>query len=219
MTIQFFGHPFSSYCWKVLIALYENDTPFDWRPLGPDQPDNNAELARHWPIGKFPVIIDGETVVGESSAIIEYLHAFRPGPVALIPTDPVQAVRARMMDRLFDNRVMNMMQVSVANALRPEGQADAYGETQSRQALHDIYRWLDGALPEGDWALGDAFTMADCAAAPSLFYADWVEQIPESLARLRGYRARLLSRPSVARCVDEARSYRHFFPLGAPDRD
>lgn len=219
MTIRFFGHPFSSYCWKVLMALYENDTPFDWRPLGPDQPDNGAEFARLWPLGKFPVIVDGDAVVGESSAIIDYLHAFHPGPVALIPADPAQAVRARMMDRLFDNRVMNMMQVSVANALRPEGEADAYGEAQSRQALHEVYRWLDGALPEGDWAVGDAFTVADCAAAPALFYADWVERIPEPLSRLRDYRARLLARPSVARCVDEARPYRSYFPLGAPDRD
>lgn len=219
MTIQFFGHPFSSYCWKVLIALHENDTPFDWRQLGPDQPDNQAEFARLWPLGKFPVIVDGDAVIGESSAIIDYLHAFHPGPVALIPAEPAQEVQARMMDRLFDNRVMNVMQVSVANALRPEGQADMHGEAQSRLALHDVYRWLDSTLPDGDWALGDIFTIADCAAAPALFYADWVERIPEALTRLTAYRARLLARPSVVRVVDAARPYRSYFPLGAPDRD
>ncbi|OYY69114.1 glutathione S-transferase family protein [Sphingomonas sp. 28-63-12] len=219
MTIQFFGHPFSSYCWKVLIALHENATAFDWRPLGPDQPGNNAEFARLWPLGKFPLIVDGDAVVGESSAIIEYLHAFHPGPAKLIPDDPRQAVQARMLDRVFDNFVINAMNVSVANKLRPEGQADAYGVAQSREALHAAYRWLEIALPAGDWAIGAPFTIADCAAAPSLFYADWVEQIPEALTRLRAYRARLLARPSVARVVDAARPYRPYFPLGAPDRD
>lgn len=215
--MRFFGHPFSSYCWKVLIALEENAIPFDWAMV--EQPENSAELSRLWPMGKFPVIEDGNAVIGESSAIIEYLDAFHPGRVQLIPSDRRAAVQARMMDRVFDNYVMNMMNVSVANALRPEGQADAYGVAQSRDALHAAYRWLDSALPDAEWAIGDQFTIADCAAAPALFYADWVEQIPKPLTRLRGYRARLLARPSVVRVVDAARPYRGYFPLGAPERD
>lgn len=215
--IKFFGHPFSSYCWKVLIALDESETPVDWAMV--EEPDHSAELARLWPLGKFPVIADGDTVIGESSAIIEYLHTFHPGPIRLIPDDARAAVQARMMDRVFDNYVMNTMQVSVANKLRPAGEADAFGEARSREALHAAYRWIDGLLPDAEWAVGDGFTIADCAAAPALFYADWVERIPDDLARLRDYRARLLARPSVVRVVDAARPYRHYFPLGAPDRD
>lgn len=215
--MRFFGHPFSSYCWKVLIALEENATPFDWAMV--EEPGNNAELALLWPMGKFPVIVDGDTVIGESSAIIEYLHAFHPGPVRLIPDDPRAAVQARMMDRIFDNYVMNQMQVSVADKLRPEGQGDAFGVARSREALHAAYRWLNQLLPDTEWAVGDAFTIADCAAAPALFYADWVEPIAQALTRLRAYRARLLARPSVVRVVDAARPYRHYVPLGAPDRD
>ena len=217
--IQFFGHPFSSYCWKVLIALDETATPFEWRMLDGDHPDNLAEFARLWPLGKFPLIVDDDAVVGESSAIIEYLDAFHPGLAPLIPTDPRQAVYARMMDRVFDNFVMNAMQVPVADKLRPDGQGDAYGVARARAALHASYRWLDTALPDADWAVGDVFTIADCAAAPALFYADWVEGIPPDCARLSSYRARLLARPSVARVVDAARPFRAFFPLGAPDRD
>ena len=219
MTIQVFGHPFSSYCWKVLIALRENATPFEWRMLGPDQPENAAELARLWPLAKFPLIVDGDAVVGESSAIIEYLEAFHPGPVRLIPADPAQAVQARMLDRVFDHHVMDKMQVPVADCLRPAGQGDPYGVSRAREALLVAYRWLDQALPADAWALGDAFTIADCAAAPALFYADWVEPIPDAFARLRSYRARLLARPAVAHVVDAARPFRPLFPLGAPDRD
>lgn len=219
MVIRFFGHPFSSYCWKVLIALAENATPFEFVSLDPSNPAGMEELSRLWPMGKFPLIEEDGDVIGESSAIIEHLHLHHPGPVRLIPDDPRDAVRARMMDRVFDNYVMNMMQISVANKLRPEGEADAYGIAASRDALNRAYRWLNDALPDADWAIGDAFTIADCAAAPALFYADWVERIPEPLTRLRAYRARLLARPSVARVVDEARPYRAYFPLGAPDRD
>ena len=123
MSLQLFGHPFSSYTMKALIALYENETPFDFRILGPDHPDNGAELARRWPIGKFPLLVDGETTVFETSAIIEYLAAFHPGPVSLIPADAKAAVPVRMLDRVFDSHVMTPMQVIVGDALRPEARA------------------------------------------------------------------------------------------------
>lgn len=219
MNLQLFGHPFSSYTMKALIALYENDTPFDFRILGPDYPENGAELARRWPIGKFPLLVDGETTVFETSAVVEYLAACHPGPVALIPADARQAVPVRMLDRVFDSHVMTPVQTIVGDSLRPEESRDPYGVSKARSALDTIYDWLDRTLAGRRWAAGDAFTLADAAAAPALFYADWVQPIGEGRATLKAYRANLLARPSFARCVEEARPYRSFFPLGAPDRD
>jgi glutathione S-transferase len=219
VTLQLFGHPFSSYTMKALIALYENETPFDFRILGPDQPENGAELARRWPVARFPMLVDGETTVVETSAIIEHLTAFYPGPMPLIPADAKQAVPIRMLDRVFDSHVMGPVQTIVFDARRPEEVRDPYGVAQARTALDTIYGWLDLALAGRRWAAGDAFTLADAAAAPALFYADWVQPIGEDRVTLRAYRARLLARSSFARCVDDARPFRPFFPLGAPDRD
>ena len=219
MSLQLFGHPFSSYTMKALIALYENATPFDFRILDPDHPENAAELSRRWPIARFPLLVDGATTVFETSAIIEHLTAFHAGPVPLIPADAKAAVPVRMLDRVFDSHVMGPMQAIVSDARRPEDARDPYGVAQARTALDTIYAWLDFALAGRQWAAGDAFTLADAAAAPALFYADWAHPIGEELSTLKGYRARLLARPSFARCIDEARPYRPFFPLGAPDRD
>jgi glutathione S-transferase len=219
MTLELFGHPFSSYTWKALIPLYENGTPFTFRNVDPGEPANLAELARRWPLAKFPLLVDGDRQVFESSAIIDYLDAFHAGAARMIPADPWQAVRVRQLDRVFDNYVMTVVQIMVDNALRPEEQRDPWGVERAHERLDTIYAWLDGELTGRAWAAGDAFTLADCAAAPSLFYADWVHPIAERHAALRAYRAQLLGRPSVARCVEEARPYRHYFPLGAPDRD
>lgn len=219
MTLQLFGHPFSSYTMKALVALYENQTLFEFRMLGPDHPDNGAELARRWPIAKFPLLVDGDTSVFETTAIIEHLVAFHPGPVPLIPADAKAAVPVRMLDRVFDNHVMTPMQAIVSDALRPGSDRDATAVVKARGALDTIYVWLDQVLAGRPWAVGEAFTLADAAAAPALFYADWVQPIGARHATLRAYRARLLGRPSFARCVEEARPYRSFFPLGAPDRD
>ena len=219
MTLQLFGHPFSSYTWKALIALYENDTPFDFRMIGPDQPDNAAELARRWALRKFPLLTDGDTAIFEATAIIEHLAAFHPGAVALIPADPAAAVAVRQLDRVFDNYVMGPAQTVVSDAMRPQESRDTLGVDRARTGLERIYAWLDHELAGRTWAAGEEFTLADCAAAPSLFYADWTHPIDDGLATLKAYRARLLARPSVARCVEEARPYRAYFPLGAPDRD
>jgi glutathione S-transferase len=219
MVIQLFGHPFSSYTWKALIALYENDIAFDFRMVDPAHPDNGAELARRSAMGKFPLLVDGDSAVFEATAIIEYLEAVHPGPVTLIPLDPRRAVEVRMMDRVFDNYVMTAMGVMVGDAMRPEEHRDGYGVTRARAGLDRIYSWLDRALEGRDWACGADFTLADCAAAPALFYADWAHPIPDEHATLRDYRARLIARPSIARCIDAARPYRTYFPLGAPDRD
>ena len=217
MTLQLFAHPFSSYCWKVLIALYENDTPFEYRHIEHD--GVFAELAGLWPIGKFPVLRDGDKTVVETSAIIEHLQIHHPGPVELIPADPDLGVEVRMLDRIFDNYVMNAMQPLVNNAIRPEEKRDPYVAEGVHAALDKSYAWLDAHMAAREWAAADRFSLADCAAAPSLFYADWAYPIPDAFGHLKAYRARLLARPSVVRAVDEARPYRAYFPLGAPDRD
>lgn len=211
------AHPFSSYSWKVLIALYENETPFELRLL--EDEASWTELEQLWPIRLMPVLIDGERMLAESSIIIEYLAMMHSGPVELIPSDPHIALRTRFLDRFFDNYVMGPMQKIVGDHLRPEAGRDAYGVSDARAKLGRAYRWIDVNVPMDGWAVGEEFTLADCAAAPSLFYADWVEPIPEECQNARAYRARLLARPSVARAVDEARPYRGYFPPGAPDRD
>jgi glutathione S-transferase len=161
---------------------------------------------------------DGRTVL-EATAIIEHLAARHPGPIALIPADPDLAVEARMMDRVFDNYVMTPQGKFVWDVLRPEADRDPYGVNEARTMLETIYAWLDERMAARTWAVGETFTLADCAAAPSLFYADWTHEIPAQFTNLKAYRARLLARPSVARAVDGGRPYRHYFPLGAPDRD
>lgn len=218
MTLRFFGHPFSSYTQKVLIALWADGTPFEYRMLDPDHPDNMEELKRHSPFGQFPLLIDDGEALFESTPIIEHLQAHHPGTNRWIP-DGAPGRRARFLDRFFDLHVMGNMQVPVIDRLRPEGAHDPFGVAKARAHLHLAYDWLETHLGDGPWAIGEPFTLADCAAAPSLFYADWVEEIGPARPRLAAYRARLLAHPVVARAVDEGRPYRAFFPLGAPDRD
>lgn len=214
MSLQLFGHPFSSYTWKALIPLYETHTPFDFRMIGPDEPDNIAALASAWPIAKFPVLLDDGEAIIEASIIVEHVAP------EMIPRDPVAAREVRMLDRIFDNHVMGNMQVRVAEHLpHLTPVPDQARIDRAMAALDVVYGWLDARLAGRIWAAGETFTLADCAAAPSLFYADWVRPIPDALANLKAYRTRLLARPSVVRCVDDARPYRHLFPLGAPDRD
>jgi glutathione S-transferase len=219
MKPQLFAHPFSSYCQKVLVAIYENGTAFDYRMLSPEEAGTVEEWQSIWPIKRFPVLKDGENAVMEATIIIEYLMLNYPGSVRLIPSDPQAALRTRMMDRFFDNYVMTPMQKVVFNQIRPEADRDPYGVTEAKAMLDDAYGWLDGVVAKTEWAAGDQFSLADCAACPSLFYADWVHPIAETFPNVRAYRARLLARPSFARAVDEGRPYRSFFPLGAPDRD
>ena len=219
MTLKFYGHPFSSYCQKALIALYENGIPFEWKMLSSDHPENGAELGALWPIGKFPLLVDCNRTVMEATAIIEYLEVAHPGPVKLIPVEPDLAVTVRMMDRIFDNYVMTPQGRCVINALRAPTEKDPRGVADAKAMLETIYAWLDQNLAGHEWAVGNDFTLADCAAGPSLFYADWTHPIPEQFETLKAYRARLLARPSFARAIDEARPYRPLFPLGAPDRD
>jgi glutathione S-transferase len=219
MSLVLYGHPFSSYAQKVLIALYENATPFEFRCLGPDTPQHSAEWLRRWPLRKFPLLVDGARTIVESSIIIEYLQLAHPGPVRLLPADPMAALDVRFLDRFFDLHVMTMMQQAVSGALTGDPVKRREGLALAEEKLELAYAWLEGHLAGRTWAAGAELTLADCAAAPSLFYADWTHRISEAFPRLRAYRARLLARPSFARAVEEARPYRPNFPLGAPDRD
>ena len=212
-----YAHPFSSYCQKVLVALYENDTPFEYRNL--EGPRASTELAALWPHKRFPVLVDGERTVLEASCIIEYLQLHHPGPVPLIPDDADTALRVRMLDRVFDNYVSTPQQKLVYDAMRPADGRDPLGVRDARAMLETSYAWLDAHMAGHAWAVGDTFSMADCAAAPFLFYADWSHPIDVRFTNLHAYRARLLARPSFKRAVDEARPFRSYFPLGAPDRD
>lgn len=215
--MKLYAHPFSSYCWKALIAFYENDIAFEYRSL--EEPGANEELAALWPMKRFPVLVDGDRTVFEATSIIEHLAVHHPGPVALIPADPALAVEVRMLDRVFDNYVSTPQQRIIYNAIRPEADRDALSVAENEAMLGTTYQWLNGYLAGREWAVGDGFSLADCASAPALFYADWTCRIPAGLTALTAYRARLLARPSVSRCVEEARKYRAYFPLGAPDRD
>jgi glutathione S-transferase len=218
--LKLYGHPFSSYTQKVLIALYENDTPFEPLTVAPENPQVTADWSRLWPLRKFPVLVDRGRTVAESSIIIEHLQIEHGGPVRFIPGDPRAALDVRFLDRFFDNHVMTPMQSAVGAALQGGEERIREARASAAGKLDLAYAWLDQHLPQqGPWAAGEHFGLADCAAAPSLFYADWVYPIDRRYRRLRAYRARLLARPSFARAVDEARPYRHFFPLGAPDRD
>jgi len=219
MALQLYAHPFSSYSQKVLIALYENGTPFEWRELSPEHPEAIGEWLSMWPVKRFPLLVDDGRMVAEASTIIEYLGLHHPGPVRLLPEDPREALEVRAMDRFFDNYIATPQQKVVFDAIRPQGTQDAYGVKEARAMLDAAYGWLDRTMAGREWATGERFTLADCGAAPFLFYADWTHPIDPAFANVIAYRKRLLARPSFARAVDEARLYRPLFPLGAPDRD
>lgn len=217
MSLTLYAHPFSSYCQKVLVALYENDLPFEYRTL--EDPAAMAELKVRWPFARFPILVDDGRTIVESTIIIEHLMLRHGGRVRWLPADPLQALEVRLLDRFFDNDVMTAMQKPVFEALRPDCARKDEAMAQARRSLDMAYGWLEQQLDARTWAAGETISLADCAAAPSLFYADWVHPIADAFPRVRAYRSRLLAWPSFARAVNEARPYRHYFPLGAPDRD
>ena len=215
--LALYGHPFSSYTWKALIALYAYDIPFELRVVDADHPEHAGVVHAASPLGKFPVLADGDRLIFESTSIIEYLATHHGGCARLVPEDPDAAIGMRMLDRVFDNYVMNVMQNVVYEYIRDGANPDRGRIAEARQRLTRTYRWLEGWL--GSYEPTDHVTLIECAAAPSLFYADWVHPIGDEFPRLKRWRAQLLSLPAVARCVDEARPWRQFFPPGAPDRD
>ena len=218
--LALYGHRFSSYTWKALIPLYANGTEFEFRDVDPgaaEGADNSAFVQTAHPAGKFPVLVDGDTTVFEATAIVEYLAACHPGPAPLIPPDPVETARARMMDRFFDNYVMNIGQLVVNAYIADRDNPDPKQLRTGKEGLLRSYAWLEEWL--ADNALPPHVSLVTCAAAPSLFYADWIERIPTECPRVAALRSEVLALPPVTRCVDDARAYRHYFPLGAPDRD
>jgi glutathione S-transferase len=216
--LKLYGHPFSSYTWKALIALYANCTEFEFRVLDEEHPEHGAFVAQASPQGMFPVLVDGDRVITESTSIIEYLHHHHRGPALLLPDEPDQAIYVRRLDRIFDNCFMNMMQSVVGEYLRPAEDRDQARIDEVRKRLLRSYAWVETWLQDYP-AEGGQITLVECAAAPSLFYADWIEPIPENCPKLRLWRTHLLALPAVKRCVDDARPFRAWFPPGAPDRD
>lgn len=215
MTIKIYGHPFASFAWKAFIAAYERGVPFEFCMVDTDHPENSARMAELSPTGQFPALVDGDRNITQSNSVIEYLDRF--GDAApMIPNDRDAALDARMLAYIFDSYVSVPVQQIVGEALRPKDQQDHHRVTEARARLDKSYAWLSSRIGT-TWASGSSFGISDCAAAPALFYADWVHPIPSGA--LKAYRIRVLERPSVARVVDEARPYRSFFPLGAPDRD
>jgi glutathione S-transferase len=217
MTLTLHEHPFAAYCWKALIALNERDVPVERRFVG-DAADR-ARLAELWPLASIPVLVDDSAglTLPESTTIVEHLDAYGDAP-ALVPADPAVALQARLWDRVIDGHVMTPMQKIVLDSLRPEGRGDAHGVADARATLDRAYALLDEHLAEHEWLAGPQFTVADCAAAPALHYARVVHRWDaHGLANLTRYFTVLTARPSVARVIDDAREYRHVFPLPWPE--
>ncbi|HEX3429731.1 MAG TPA: glutathione S-transferase family protein [Rhizomicrobium sp.] len=218
MTIQLYEHPFSLYVQKAKTAFYEKGIPFETKMVDGSEPVASA-FAALWPIRRFPVIVDDGRFVFEATGIIEYLEARFPETVRLIPADPMLAAEVRMWDRFFDNYISYPQGRVVWMAIGREPD-DGKGGATWKAMLETSYALLDRRMANRTWAVGESFSLADCAAAPALLYADWTHPIAERFAAVHAYRRRLLGRPSYARALDEARPYRKFFPLGAPvDRD
>lgn len=213
MALTLHYHPLSSYCWKVLIALYENGTPFEARTVNLGDPAARAAYADLWPTAKIPLLVDGDRVVPETSIQIEYLDHHHPGPVRLLPAGFEAQLETRLWDRVFDLHVMTPMQRFIAQQLRPEAERDAATASQAVSDLGMAYDLIENRLGSRPWAAGNAFTMADCAAAPALFYAAIVRPFSPEHTRLAAYFERLLARPSVWRCIVEARPVFRYYPL------
>jgi glutathione S-transferase len=214
MPLTLYYHPLASFCWKVLVALYENDIPFTPQLVNLGDPDERAAFLRLWPIGKFPVLRDearGQTIP-ESSIIVEYLDQQHPGRTRLIPEDAELALLTRLRDRFYDLYVHLPMQAVIDNRMRPQDAKDPHGANNARARLRTSYAILDEQMKGSNWAAGASFTMADCAALPALFYANEVEPFGDGLANVSAYLNRLKARPSVARVLKEAEPYFHMFP-------
>jgi glutathione S-transferase len=214
MSLTLYSHPLASFCHKVLIALYENGTPFRAETVDLGDPGSAAAHIERWPVGKMPVLFDAaaKRVIAETSIIIEYLQEHYPGPVALLPADNEARLQARLWDRFFDLYVNVPVGKIVTDRIRPEGQSDAYGVAEARRLLDTAYGMIEGQMSAHRWATGDDFTLADCAAAPALFYAAIVQPFGDTQPHLARYLEQLLERPSVQRVIAEARPYFSMFP-------
>ncbi len=214
MSLTLYFHPLSSFCQKALVALYENGTPFEPHLVDLMDDTSRAEFKKIWPIGKFPVLRDeaADRTIPESSIIIEYLAQHYPGRTQLVPEDPDLARQTRLRDRFFDLYVNVPMQKIVTDKLRPAGNNDTYGVDQARTQLATACGMIDQDMATRTWAMGNAFTMADCAAAPALFYANMVLPLGDAHKNVAAYLDRLMQRPSFARALEEAQPYLKLMP-------
>ncbi|WP_257166461.1 glutathione S-transferase family protein [Bradyrhizobium sp. SRS-191] len=214
MSLTIYYHPLSSFCWKVLIALYENDVPFSPKLVNLGDANDRAAFLKLWPVGKFPVLRDEvrQRTIPESSIIIEYLDQHFVGTTRFIPDEPDLGLRTRLRDRFLDLYLHMPTQTVVFDRLRPGDARDPFGVAEARTRLRTSYAMLEAELPAAGWAMGEHFTLADCAALPALFYAERVEPFGGELARVPAYLERLKARPSVARVLTEAEPYFHMFP-------
>jgi glutathione S-transferase len=214
MSLTLHFHPLSSFCWKALIALYENDTPFTPNLVNLGDEAERAALLKLWPVGKFPVLRDDarDQTIPESSIIIEYLDRYYPGRVRFIPTDPEPVWQTRLRDRFYDCYVHISAQKIVGDRLRPEAARDSHGVAEARERLRSCYDIIDRQMANSNWAMGEAFGLADCAALPALFYGDKVQPLGEQHGNAAAYLERLKARPSVARVLREAEPYFKMFP-------
>ena len=215
MSLTLYFHPLASFCHKVLIALYENDTPFTRHVVDLGDATSRAAFEKVWPVAKMPVLVDeaADRTIPESSIIIEYLAQHHPGRTPLVPADRDLARQTRMRDRFYDQYVHQQMQKIVTDRLRPKGKNDPYGVDDAKRILTIAYGMIDQEMGSKTWAMGDAFTMADCAAAPALFYANKVFPLGEAHRSAAAYLRRLMQRPSYSRVLEEAQPYMHLVPL------
>jgi glutathione S-transferase len=217
MALTLLLHPLSSFCQKTKIALYENDIPFESKVIHLEDAASRGELTAVWPFTKFPVLKDerknGETrIVPETSVIIEYLQHYYPGKSKLIPDDFEIAWRAKLADRMFDLYVNVPVGKIVSDTFRPPEKKDPQGVEDARALIETTYRVIEKDLATRTWAAGDVFTIADCAAAPALFFANKLIPLKNSCKNGAAYLSRLAERPSVARAFAEAEPYLKLFP-------
>jgi glutathione S-transferase len=214
MSLKLYYHPLSSFCWKTLIALYENDTPFTPVMVDLGNAEERAALLKLWPIGKFPVLRDEarDRVIPETSIIIEYLDDHYPGTTRFIPADTDRAREMRLRDRFYDLYVHLPMQKVVGDRLRPPGNRDPFGVDEAKARIASCYGMIAKEMADKHWAMGEAFTLADCAAAPALFYANRVVPVGDINKNVTAYLERLKTRPSFARVLKEAEPYFAMFP-------
>jgi glutathione S-transferase len=217
MSLTLHFHPLASYCHKVLTALYENETPFTANMVDLGNEAERAALLKLWPIGKFPVLRDDarDQTVPESTVIIEYLDRYYPGRTRFIPEDADRARGVRLRDRFYDLYVHEPMQKIVGDRIRPQGKADPHGVEEARARLRTSYAMIDQEMAGQSWAMGEAFSLADCAAAPALFYANEVMPFGDGYRSVAAYFDRLKARPCYARVLKEAEPYFAMFPREA----
>ena len=217
MSLTLYFHPLSSFCWKTLIALYDADIPFEPKVVNLGDEADRAAFQKVWPLAKFPVLVDAERglTVPESTIIIEHLAQHYPAAAGMVPADPELGWQVRLLDRLIDSYIHLPMQQVVAERMRPDGQHDPYGAERARGGIRQGYDVV-APMIAGPWAMGESFTLADCAALPALYYGDYAVALADWPA-LQAYLERLKARPSVARVLQEAQPFFKYFPL-ANDR-